>query len=177
MGDTSIYNAVRNSRVNTGIIPQYQGMRTFDSSAQVCPVRPNVSDNGIIGVARDSINTYAPGCFSALDRMLVENIQRPHYSSYLNASAIASAGVGDDAVADESDYSQVYSQPYDTMFGNTNTSRPVLPRSQMLPDERASDVPQNGNPTENEARNVAFFTNTVYAQRAHDGSSLGRGRY
>jgi len=173
--DVSIYNAIRSSKVNTGNVWQYQGMRTFDDSAQVCPARANVSDSGVVGVARDSIQSYAPGCFSALDRMTVENIQRPHYSTYLNASAITDAGVGDDNLIG-SDYEFRAPQPYDTMFGNTITTRPVLPKDQLAPILKVSD--QMGNPQteqEKEANYIRCSVNSVYDQRGCDASATGRG--
>ncbi|MDD4931351.1 MAG: hypothetical protein PHG66_04390 [Candidatus Colwellbacteria bacterium] len=177
MGDVSIYNSIRNSKVNTGNVWQYQGMRTFDDSAQVCPARANVSDSGVVGVARDSIQSYAPGCFSALDRMTVESMQRPHYSSYLNASAINDPGVGDDAMS-ASDYEYAASQPYDTMFGNTITTRPVLPKAQLAPTYRSSDqTAANGaaNAQELEANYIRCAVNSVYDQHGCDASATGRG--
>jgi len=120
----SIYNSIRTSKVTTGNSPQYQGMRTFDSDAQVCPSRGNISDYGIVGVSRDSINTYTAGCFSPEDRIVVENVQRPRYSTYLNASAIAMAGAGDDDLAASG--AQAYqNKPYDTQLGGSYV-RPIL---------------------------------------------------
>ena len=175
MGDFSIYNSIRNSKVNTGNVWQYQGMRTFDDSAQVCPARSNVSDSGVVGVARDTIQSYAPGCFSALDRMTVENIQRPHYSSYLNASAINDPGVGDDAMS-SSDYEFRSSQPYDTMFGNTITTRPVLPKSELAPTYRSSQMQQGNGQTaqERESNYIRCAVNSVYDQHGCDASAAGR---
>lgn len=174
MGDISIYNSIRNSKVNTGNVWQYQGMRTFDDSAQVCPARANVSDSGVVGVARDSIQSYAPGCFSALDRMTVENIQRPHYSTYLNASAINDPGVGDDAMS-ATDYAYGSSQPYDTMFGNTTTTRPVLPKDQLAPTYRAANMQGGQNAQEREANYIRCAVNSVYDQHGCDASATGRG--
>lgn len=174
MGDISIYNSIRNSKVNTGNVWQYQGMRTFDDSAQVCPARANVSDSGVTGVPRDSIQSYAPGCFSALDRMTVENIQRPHYSSYLNASAINDPGVGDDAMS-SSDYEFANAQPYDTMFGNSITTRPVLDKSQLAPTYKVSAQMANAqNAQEREAAYVRCAVNSVYDQHGCDASATGR---
>jgi hypothetical protein len=175
--DVSIYNAIRSSKVNTGNVWQYQGMRTFDSSAQVCPARANVSDTGVVGVARDSIQSYAPGCFSALDRMTVESMQRPHYSSYLNASAINAPGVGDNAVS-ISDYQIMKSQPYDTMFGNSITTRPVLSRSAMLTRDSMKKLKSTMAPPRNaqeaEARFVDCTVSSVYDQGGCDSSARGR---
>ena len=147
MGDISIYNNIRSTKVTTGNAWQYQGMRTFDDDAQVCPTRSNVSDSGVIGVARDSINTLAPGCFSALDRMTVENVQRPRYSPYLNASAINYPGVGDsDLPAPDEQYS--FSKPfYDTQLGYQYV-RPVQDSQVMRPEYKLSSFKANGPVTE-----------------------------
>lgn len=137
MGSLSIANNFRSAKVTTGNAWQYQGMRTFDDDAQVCPTRSNVSDSGVIDVARDSINTLAPGCFSALNRMMVENVQRPRYSPYLNASAINYPGVGDsDLPAPDEQYSS--SKPfYDTQLGYQYV-RPVQDSQIMRPEYKMS---------------------------------------
>lgn len=124
--NVSIYDALRGNKVVTGGAAMYQGMRTFDESAQVCPTRANVSDYGIADVARDSINTYAPGCFSALDRVTVENVLRPRYAVYLNASAIADPGVGDDDYSTTTDQASLIKPLYDTQLPNQYV-RPVVP--------------------------------------------------
>ncbi len=133
----SIYNAVRNSRVSTGNAPIFSSMRTFDSDAQVCPIRSNVSDTGVVGVSRDTIQTYTSGCYSAMNRMQVENLQRPRYSSFLNTSAISMAGIGDNDLPFTND---TQAKPYyDTQLGYQYT-RPVLSQSQMTPAYKLSTI-------------------------------------
>lgn len=166
MGDVSIYNSIRSAKVTTGNAWQYQGMRTFDDSAQVCPTRSNVSDFGVVGVARDSLNTYAPGCFSALNRMTVENVQRPRYSTYLNASAINSPGIGDDDMA-QADGQYGGSKPhYDTMLPG-NFVRPVQSDDQLRPQFQLSKFRSNGpsNPQLDESNNISCFMNRNYENR------------
>ena len=87
MGDISIYNTIRSFKVTTGNAAILQSENTFGDRNN-CPVRYNVSDNGVIDVSRNSINVYTPGCSSPLNRMLVENALRPEYSYYLNTDAI-----------------------------------------------------------------------------------------
>lgn len=166
MGDVSIYNSIRSAKVTTGNAQQYASMRTFDSSAQVCPSRANVSDFGVVGVARDSLNTYAPGCFSALNRMTVENVQRPRYSTYLNASAINSPGIGDDdmSVADAVHGS---SKPhYDTQLGYQYV-RPAQPDDQLRPQFQMSKFRSNGpsDPQLEEANKISCVMNRTYENR------------
>ena len=93
MSTISIGNTIRSPKVTTGNADQYASMRIYDPDAQVCPTRANFDNYGRWAV-HDTINTYAPGCFSALDRINVENSLRPDYSEYLNAWAINYPGVG-----------------------------------------------------------------------------------
>lgn len=166
MGDISIYNSIRSSKVTTGNAWQYQGMRTFDDSAQVCPVRANVSDFGVVGVARDTLNSYAPGCFSALNRMTVENVQRPRYSTYLNASAINSPGIGDDDMSREDGQYGGSKPNYDTQLGYQYV-RPVASRDQLNPVYQLSQFKAEGptNPQLNESNNVSCIMNRTYENR------------
>ena len=166
MGDVSIYNSIRSAKVTTGNAWQYQGMRTFDDTAQVCPTRANVSDFGVVGVARDSLNTYAPGCFSALNRMTVENVQRPRYSTYLNASAINSPGIGDDDMAVEDGQYGGSKPNYDTQLGFQYV-RPVQPRDKLNPAFQLSKFKAVGptNPQLEEANTVNCILRRTFDNR------------
>jgi|688.fasta_scaffold426511_2 hypothetical protein len=116
MGDISIYNTIRSFKVTTGNAPILQSENTFGDRNN-CPVRYNVSDNGVIDVPRNSINVYSAGCSSPLNRMLVENALRPEYSYYLNTDAIQQ-------VEGDFEYQKVKSSTIpttnyvDTMLGN-----------------------------------------------------------
>ncbi len=148
-------------------------MRTFDDSAQVCPVRANVSDYGVVGVSRDTINTYTAGCFSALDRMVVENIQRPRYSVYLNADAINDPGVGDDDLPQATEYQ---SKPYyDTQLGHTWV-RPVQPWNQIrqpysISQFTAASPDAMVNPQLAESNFTQCFMDRTYENRYCDATS------
>ena len=87
MSAISISKNVRSFKVTTGNAPILQSENAFGDRNN-CPVRYNVSDNGVIDVSRNTINVYSPGCASPLNRMLIENALRPEYSYYLNADAI-----------------------------------------------------------------------------------------
>lgn len=130
MSDVSIYNVIKSSKVNTGNASQFATTRIFYDGV-VCPDRANVSDTGVSGVARDTINTYTAGCFSALDRIVVENLQRPRYSIYLNADAIQDASVGDSDLSRADPEYSTSKTYYDTQIGGSTWQRPVLPRNQM----------------------------------------------
>jgi len=170
MADVSIYNTIRSSKVNTGLAPSYFSTRIFDEDGQVCPIRSNVSDYGVTGVARDSINTYTSGCFSPLSRIVVENVQRPQYSTYLNADAINSPGIGDED--NQSDYAYQTKTSYDTQLGY-NYTRPVAPN--MRPSYKFSQArPVNqefNNKQLRESEKVNCFMNRVYSDRNCDANS------
>jgi hypothetical protein len=166
MGDVSIYNSIRSAKVTTGNAWQYQGMRTFDDSAQVCPTRANVSDYGVSGVARDSISTYAPGCFSALNRMTVENVQRPRYSTYLNASAINIPGAGDNDMLIADAQHGGSKRNYDTQLGYQYV-RPVDERLNLHPEYKLSSFKATGpeNAQYDEANRISCIMNRTYESR------------
>jgi hypothetical protein len=120
MSTISIGNAMRAPKVTTGNADQYASMRIYDPEAQVCPIRSNFDDYGR-WAAHDSINTYAPGCYSAMDRIDIENSHRPGYSEYLNAWAINYPGVG---YSDRENQMQMQTSNenkpyYDTQLGHT----------------------------------------------------------
>lgn len=137
MGDLS-FKSIRSAFVTTGNAANYHsmGLAGFDEDATVNPDRASVSDSGVFNVARDSINTLAPG-FNPLDRMDVENIQRPRYSTYLNANAINVPGVGDNDLLEADQRNQTRSA-YDTELGyqyvrNQVTNPPVYKLNQFRP--------------------------------------------
>jgi hypothetical protein len=174
MSNLSITAAVRTSKVNPGNAPEYHSMRLWDSSAQVCPTRANVSDSGVVGVARDSIDTYGQfnGCFSPLDRITVENALRPRYAVYLNADSIDTPGVGDEDLSSAAPLGNIAANnqlPYDTRWGNSHQFGQQLPRWQMQPQVKYSSLkpafsgPQN--PQINEANEVSCFMNVVNERR------------
>jgi hypothetical protein len=168
MGDFSISKSIRVPKVTTGNASMFQSTRTFNESAQVCPVRSNVSDYGVVGVARDSINTYTAGCYSPEDRMTVENLLRPRYSVYLNANAISDPGVGDNDIPEYDNSNQ--NKPYaDTLLGY-NYVRPVQPRELMRPEyalsQFSSASPQaSNNPQFREANDVQCFMSRRFENR------------
>ena len=167
MGDLSIYNNIRSSKVTTGNAVLFQSTRTFDDDAKVCPARSNVSDYGVIGVPRDSINTLTAGCYSALNRITVENLLRPSYSEYLNASAISIPGVGSDSAT--ANFAYQSSPYYDTQLGNQYI-RPVEQSNQIHPEYKLSQFKAVGpvNPQLAEANKVSSFMNSTYENRYFD---------
>ncbi len=161
---TSIYNTIRSAKVTTGNAAQFAGMRTFDESAQVCPVRANVSDSGVIGVAKDTTYSQAAGCNSALNRIVIEGALRPDYSTYLNADAINMPGVGDESRQAQAQYQ---SKPfYDTQLGGMAV-RPVLSSNNLNPRYNASSLVPNQPVSKQmeESNYVSGIMNQTYENR------------
>ena len=169
----SLTSSIRVSKVNVGNADQFHSTRLWDPSAQSCPTRANVSDSGVVGVARDTIDTYGQfnGCFSPLDRITVENSQRPRYAVYLNADAIDTPGVGDEdlsAAAPAGNYDVQQQLPYDTRFGNPRQYGQQLPRWQMQPQIKYSQLQAAAGPMNSqieEANKIACFVNTANSRR------------
>jgi hypothetical protein len=129
--DISLYSTIRTPHVNAGAAPMLQSARIF-SDWRVCPQRSNISDSGVIGVARDSINTLTAGCNSAMSRVTVENSLRPRYSSYLNVDQ-GLAGVGYDDSLQTTDFANQNAPYYDTMLSGRMVRESVAPYGALHP--------------------------------------------
>ena len=93
----SLSSAVNVCKVNTGYGNKIQSDRYENPNNLLCPLWNGLDQYGRV-VCVDSYNTKYAGCSSALDRVAVENYQRPQYSEfipldtmgYLNPSALGS---------------------------------------------------------------------------------------
>ena len=83
--------------IRTGVVPndaglKLQSLRWMEMSNRLCPARNPMDIAGRGPLCIDSLYSKREGCQSALDRVNVENSQRPHYSAYnLNPDAISGA--------------------------------------------------------------------------------------
>lgn len=82
----SLQGSLQTCKVNTGYANKIQSDRLENPDNLVCPVW-NGHDNFGRAVSFDSYYTKAPGCSSALDRVVVENYQRPTYVDYVALDA------------------------------------------------------------------------------------------
>lgn len=82
MSNLSLEAAVRTCKVNTGWAPRIQSDRFENSNLLMCPVW-NERDLTGRKVCEDSFWTKREGCNSPLDRINVENDQRPQYAEYI----------------------------------------------------------------------------------------------
>jgi len=78
----SLKSAVRSCTVDAGWSSRLQSERVFCSNDLSCPTWPG-RDNVGRQVCADSFKTKSAGCNSPLDRIYVENDQRPRYSEYI----------------------------------------------------------------------------------------------
>lgn len=82
----SLEKSIRTCKVDTGYADRIATERIQNPNLMVCPTWTGV-DNAGRQVCADSFYTKRAGCNSALDRVSVENFQRPDYMEYLTLSA------------------------------------------------------------------------------------------
>ena len=86
MSVISLEGAVRTCKVNTAWANRIQSDRFENPRLMVCPTWSG-QDNAGRPVSADSYMTKSAGCNSALDRVDVENYQRPQYMEYMGLDA------------------------------------------------------------------------------------------
>ena len=86
MSLVSLEGSVRTCKVNTAWANRIQSDRFENPSLMVCPTWSGM-DNAGRPISADSYMTKSAGCNSALDRVDVENYQRPQYFEYLGLDA------------------------------------------------------------------------------------------
>ena len=91
MSNISLEAAVRTCKVNTGWAPRIQSDRFENSNLMMCPVWTQRDLTGR-KVSEDSFYTKREGCNSPLDRIDVENDQRPQYMEYITLDSAGFRG-------------------------------------------------------------------------------------
>lgn len=86
-----ISNSILTSKVDQGCKERLRSHRDQDPDEMMCPVW-NRYDNAGRPAGEYSFYTKRAGCNSALDRLNVENQQRPRYTNYVLTSAAGIAG-------------------------------------------------------------------------------------
>ena len=84
-GIVNLESALRTCKVDTAYQQRIQSDRFFNPKNLVCPVWNGLDTAGRV-VCADSFYTKREGCNSALDRVGVENVQRPQYMQYISDS-------------------------------------------------------------------------------------------
>lgn len=108
----SLKSSVRSCTVDAGWAERLRSERIFCSNDLSCPTwggRDNVGRQ----VCADSFKTKSEGCNSPLDRIYVENAQRPQYSEYITLdpsgynSPFANGSWGASSAVDSSGWNNV----------------------------------------------------------------------
>jgi len=86
MSNISLEASLRTCKVNTGWASRIQSDRFENSNLMMCPVWNHRDLSGRV-VCENSFYTKREGCNSALDRINVENMQRPQYMEYTTLDA------------------------------------------------------------------------------------------
>ena len=82
----SLESSLKTCKIDTAYANKVQSDRFLNPSNMVCPVWTGYDLTGR-NASPDSFYTKSAGCNSAVDRVLVENNQRPQYAEYINLSA------------------------------------------------------------------------------------------
>ena len=90
----SLQKSIQGCKVVTDWAPRIQSDRFLNSQNLMCPVWSGFDMVGR-SVCPDSFYTKAEGCNDPLDRVMVENEQRPKYFQYLTLNANGLEGGGD----------------------------------------------------------------------------------
>lgn len=85
MANISLDASIRTCKIDTAYANKVFSDRFLNPVNMVCPIW-NGYDSAGRPVSADSFNTKSNGCNSALDRVVVENYQRPQYVEYVNLS-------------------------------------------------------------------------------------------
>lgn len=91
MSYISLSGSIRTCKVDSGWASKIQSDRELNPSNMLCPPWNGVDTAGR-PVCMDSFNTKAPGCNSAMDRVIVENALRPQYMEYVTLDASGIVG-------------------------------------------------------------------------------------
>lgn len=111
MANISLDAAIRTCKIDTGYASKVFSDRFLNPVNMVCPMWTGYDTAGR-PVCADSFNTKRGGCNSALDRVFVENYQRPQYVEYVNLSA---GGIDGEFYGENPGYSM---NQWDTMRRN-----------------------------------------------------------
>jgi len=138
----SLEASLKTYKVNVGAAPRLESERYIGTGEfKLCP---RWGGNDLVGraITPDSYYTKAPGCNSALDRVLIENqVTRPRYYTYIALSPEGLTGdiygsrAADRAAAinqQNEDYLVPFQQPIGFGGGVTNSLMPSVSDERML---------------------------------------------
>ena len=85
MANISLDASIRTCKIDTGYANKVYSDRFLNPENMICPIWNGFDSAGRPACA-NSFDTKSMGCNSALDRVAVENYQRPQYVEYVNLS-------------------------------------------------------------------------------------------
>lgn len=91
MANISLESSIRTCKIDPAYAPKVFSDRFLNPGKMVCPVWTGYDSVGR-PACPDSYMTKSGGCNSAMDRVAVENHQRPRYVEYVNLNAGGIAG-------------------------------------------------------------------------------------
>lgn len=126
----SLESSIRTCKVSTGWANRLQTDRIQNPDLMMCPVW-NGYDNTGRKVCANSFYTMNAGCNSPLERINVENQQRPQYFEYitLDAAGLSGGGLTNMNTADSAlrskdvDQMSARNPSFGNQFGSTNATR------------------------------------------------------
>ncbi len=114
MSVLSLQKSVRTCRIDSGYAPKLQSERFLNSCQVICPVWNGLDQYGRM-VAPDSMMIETAGCRSALDRVDVENYQRPQYFELVNLDGF---GVQGNIYSDDAGNRTAFNQNLNEIVGS-----------------------------------------------------------
>jgi hypothetical protein len=121
MSALSLTKSIQTCVIDTAIANKIQSDRFLNPNNMVCPIWDGTNLKGQ-KVCPDSFFTKRAGCNSALDRVLVENNQRPKYFDYVTLNAAGLNG---------------------NMYGNVEAHNQTMARQKLL-DNLDENLPNFG---------------------------------
>jgi hypothetical protein len=117
MSNLSLEKAIRTCKVETGWADRIQSDRFLNPNQMVCIPWNGMNSKGQ-SVCPDSWYTKTPGCNSAEDRVVVENLLRPQYIDYVTLNA---AGIKGHIYGNESAHNDLVAHDKDMAQNNKIT--------------------------------------------------------
>lgn len=114
MSVLSLQKSVRTCRIDSGYANKLQSERFLNSCQVICPVWNGLDQYGRM-VCPDSMMIETAGCRSALDRVDVENYQRPQYFELVNLDGF---GVQGNIYSDDAGNRTAFNQNLNEIVGS-----------------------------------------------------------
>lgn len=119
MSNLSLQKSIQGCKVVTDWAIRQQSDRFLNSDNLLCPLWNGIDLTGR-PVCPDSFNTKVQGCSNPLDRVMVENEQRPKYFQYITLNASGLEGGSNESTANRSQMLKNYAESTPSYGQNLN---------------------------------------------------------